>query len=96
MSLTKAEIQHVAALARLQVAEEEIGVLSEELEKILAYVDQLQQLDVTGIEAMSHVGVTQNVTRPDVPGISLLPEIALANGPDVEEQQFRVPAVLEG
>ncbi len=96
VSLTKDDVYRVAALARLQVNEEEIEALVSDLSRILKYADQLQQLDLMGVKPMSYVLATHTVTRPDVIGSSLTPEEALTNGPDVEEQQFRVPAVLEG
>lgn len=96
MSLTDKDIEHVANLARLQVFENEKRSLAGELSRILEYAGDLQRLDLTGVEPTSHVGVKESVMRSDEPSPSLPAEVALANAPDTDEQQFRVPAVLEG
>lgn len=96
MSLTKKDVEHVAMLARIRVTDEEITSLATELSRILEHASELQQLELEGVEPTSHVGVTQTVTRRDEPHESLPAQIVLANAPDVEEDQFKVPAILEG
>ena len=100
MSLSRKDILHVAALARLRVTDAEQEALARELGSILSYAEQLKTLtlaaDLAGVEATSRMVESGMVTRPDEPGESLLPEVAVANAPDAEERQFRVPAVLEG
>lgn len=96
MHLTEQDVEHVARLARLIVTDEEKHTLAGELGRILEHAGELGGLDLTGVAPMSHVGATETVTRPDEPHPSLSPETALANAPDADEQQFRVPAVLEG
>lgn len=96
MSLSKEDVEHVAALARLHVTEAEKAELAVELSRILDHATQLQQLDLTGVEATSHIGVDQTVTRKDVCRPSLPVDAVLANAPDVLDQQFKVPAILEG
>ena len=96
MSLTKKDVEHVAMLARLHVTEAEQESLSLELSRILQHADELQKLDLDGVEPTSHVGVTQTVVRKDEPQESLALEVVLANAPEVEEDQFKVPAILEG
>ena len=96
MHLTEQDVAHVARLARLVLTDEEKHTLAGELDRILQHADELGGLDLTGVSPMSHVGAGDTVTRPDEPRPSLSPETALANAPDADEQQFRVPAVLEG
>ncbi len=96
MSLSKKDVEHVAMLARIRVTDEEITSLATELSRILEHASELQKLDLDGVEPTSHVGVTQTVTRRDEPHESLPSEVVLANAPDVEEDQFKVPAILEG
>lgn len=101
MSLSRKDVLHVAALARLHVTETEQDALAQELNRILAYAGQLKkpELDVlinlAEVEATNNRSETGMVTRPDEPGESLPPEVVLANAPDTEGRQFRVPAVLE-
>lgn len=96
MRLTTADVEHVAALARLHVSEQEKVVLTDELSRIFQYAEELQELDLALVSATSQIGVTQTVTRADEVRPSLPQALALACAPDEEEGQFRVPAVLEG
>ena len=96
MSLSKDDVEYVAQLARLHVTEEEKESLSAELSRILDHASELQKLNLDGVEPTSHVGVTQTVTRKDEPHESLPVDLVLANAPDAEEDQFKVPAILEG
>jgi aspartyl-tRNA(Asn)/glutamyl-tRNA(Gln) amidotransferase subunit C len=96
MSLSKQDVEYVAALARLHVSEDEKESLSHELSRILEHASELQKLDLDGVEPTSHVGVTQTVIRKDEPHESMPPELVLMNAPDAEDDQFKVPAVLEG
>lgn len=96
MHLTEKDVEHVAALARLHVTEEQKSVLTEELSRILAYAQDLQDLDLRDVPPTTQSGITQSVTREDSPRPSLDQSLALANSPDGDDGQFRVPAVMEG
>ncbi|MCY0876903.1 MAG: Asp-tRNA(Asn)/Glu-tRNA(Gln) amidotransferase subunit GatC [Firmicutes bacterium] len=97
MQLTEKDVEHVAALARLHVTEEQKRVLAIELGQILAYAQELQSLDLTDIPPTTQASAgSKTVTRADRPRASLPQALALANAPDEDEGQFRVPAVLEG
>lgn len=96
MSLSKKDVEHVAALARLQIADGEKETLAAELNRILDYAVELQKLDLKDVPITTHANLTGTVTRPDTPEPSLSAEATLANAPDKEASQFRVPAVLEG
>lgn len=95
MSLTLAEVEHIADLARLQLTEEEKDLYRQQLSAILEYAGRLQQLDTTGIPPTSSVLPPRSVLRDDEaqPGLSL--DDLLANAPQIEQNQFRVPPVLE-
>jgi aspartyl-tRNA(Asn)/glutamyl-tRNA(Gln) amidotransferase subunit C len=94
LSLT--QVQHVADLARLALTEEEKELFREQLSSILAYAERLQQLDTRDIPPTATVLPLVNVLREDEVRPSLPREDVLANAPQVEEGQFRVPVVLEG
>ncbi len=96
MSLTKQEVERIAGLARLELSEAEQEEYTRELDAILSFVAQLNQLDTTGVEPMAHVIQVNNVFRPDKAGPSLNQEEVLANAPDRVENFFKVPKVLEG
>ncbi len=95
MKITKQEVEHVAKLARLQLAEEAKDTFAEQLSNILTYVEQLSELDTKGVEPTAHVLDIRNVMREDVPGESLPQERALANAPDKAAGHYRVPKIIE-
>lgn len=96
MKITEDTVLHVAKLARLAVSKEDAARLAPQLNDILAYAEQLQNLDLTDVPPTSHSLPLSNVMRADEPRPSLPREKALANAPDTDGQQVRVPAVLEG
>ncbi len=95
MSLTRQEVEHIADLARLELSEAELNRFREQLSAILDYAARLQDLDTSGISPTSSVLPARSVLRKDEarPGLSL--EDLLMNAPDREDDQFRVPPVLE-
>lgn len=94
LSLT--EVEHVADLARLALTEEEKERFREQLSSILAYAARLQELDTRDIPPTATVLPLHNVLRDDEVQPSLPREDVLANAPQVEDDCFRVPIVLEG
>lgn len=91
--ISRQEVDHVARLARLHFEEEELARLQPELGQIIDYIQQLSQLDLSGLEVTSHAVALNNVLRPDEPLPGLSQEEATANGPDVERGQFVVPKI---
>ena len=95
MGLSKKEIEHVALLSRLELSDAMAGKMAAQLSQVLDYINKLNELDTTGIEAMSHPGALLNVFREDSPAGSLDPESALKNAPGQADGFFRVPRVIE-
>lgn len=95
MSLTTAEVAKVAVLARLRVSPDDLAAFTGQLNAIVDYVAQLQELDTTGVEPLAHGVDVRNVFRDDVRGPALDREQALANAPKRNQTGFLVPAVLE-
>jgi aspartyl-tRNA(Asn)/glutamyl-tRNA(Gln) amidotransferase subunit C len=95
MSLTKAEVQHIATLARLELTAEEIERYREQLSAILDHVASLQQLDTTSVPPMSAVFGGDSRLRDDEARPSLPPEQILGNTPHKEDGQFKIPPVFE-
>jgi aspartyl-tRNA(Asn)/glutamyl-tRNA(Gln) amidotransferase subunit C len=95
MSLTVAEVAKVALLARLRVEPGELETFTAQINSIVDYVAQLQELDTAGIEPLAHGVEVRNVFRDDVRGPALDREKALANAPQRNKVGFLVPAVLE-
>jgi aspartyl-tRNA(Asn)/glutamyl-tRNA(Gln) amidotransferase subunit C len=94
MSVTVKDVEHVAALARLSFTDEEKQKLTGELNAILAYMEQLDSLDTSAVEPLSHVIDLKNVFREDERAASLSREEALKNAPSATEKFFRVPKVI--
>ncbi|NOZ28852.1 MAG: Asp-tRNA(Asn)/Glu-tRNA(Gln) amidotransferase subunit GatC [Chloroflexi bacterium] len=95
MSLTLAQVRHIAELAKLGLTPEEEERFRDQLSAILDYFGRLQEVDTSAIPATATVLPVRNVMRDDEVQPSLSREDALANAPDVADGQFRVRAVLE-
>lgn len=85
----------IAHLARLDVRPEEETELLNSLNGVLTWMEQLAEVDTTGVEPLTHISTETNVLRDDVVGQHLPREQALANAPQHDEQFFEVPKVLE-
>lgn len=88
------DVRYVARLAHLKLEAGELDRYAEQLSSILAHIDKISELDLEGIEPMSHVTGLTNVFREDEERPSLTSEQALANGPDIEAGAFRVPPII--
>lgn len=103
MSLTLSEVEHIAELARLELTDKEKELFRQQLSEILDYAARLQSIDTSQImlpsaarpaEARSAVA-PRSVLRPDVPAPSLDVKEVMDNAPQAEDDQFRVPPVLD-
>ncbi len=95
MTLTIAEVEHIAELARLRLTPEEKERYREQLSAILDYFVQLQNLDTADIPPTSSVLPSRNVPRADEakPGLNI--DEIMRNAPESEDRQFRIPPVLD-
>ncbi len=87
------DVKHVAKLARLELTEDEINKYSKQLGDILKYVEQMNEVDTTGIEPMPHAIPVYNVMREDVVKYEQTKEEMMANAPYEEDGFFRVPKI---
>ena len=94
MKITAEEVVYVAHLARLDLAPEEVGPTTEQLGRILAYVEKLNELDTAGVVPTTHALAVTNAFRDDVVRPSLTQQEALANGPLSNGEAFVVPRVI--
>ena len=95
MTLSLKEVEHIALLARLDLTPQEKQRYQQQLSNILDHVAQLQKLDTTEVEPASSVQPHSARLRDDEPRAGLSASQALANAPDFEDDQFRVPPVME-
>lgn len=95
MTLTLAEVEHIAELARLRLTPEEKERYREQLSAILDYFVQLQDLDTDNIPPTSSVLPSRSVLREDEvhPGLNI--HEIMRNAPETENRQFRIPPVLD-
>lgn len=94
MSLSKADVENIAKLARLKVTEEEKEKFVGQVNQILKYVEKLNEIDTDDIEPLSHTLDIKNVFREDRAKASLSQEKALENAPAKTDKFFRVPKVV--
>jgi aspartyl-tRNA(Asn)/glutamyl-tRNA(Gln) amidotransferase subunit C len=92
--LTLADVERVAALARLALTDEEKSTYRRQLARILDYARQVSELDTSGVPATASVLDDAAALRADQVRPSLGPALALANAPDPASGLFRVPRVL--
>ena len=94
MKITREEVEHVARLARLELAEDEVNKVTGQLDTILSYVDKLNELDTEGVAVTTHTQNVTNAFREDEVRQSLPRENSLRNGPDQNGEAFVVPRVI--
>jgi aspartyl-tRNA(Asn)/glutamyl-tRNA(Gln) amidotransferase subunit C len=95
MSVDADTVRRIAQLARIGVAQDEIEHLRRELNAILAFVEQLSQVDVEGVEPMTSVIPMEMKKRPDVVTDGGIPDDIIENAPAAEDHFFVVPKVVE-
>lgn len=89
------DVAYVARLARLYLTPEETARFQAQLDEIVGYVRQLEEVDLSGVEPMAHAVRIQNVFREDTPRPGLDHDVVMANAPAVVEEQFQVPKIVE-
>ena len=94
-TITRAEVRHVANLARLALSAEEEERFQQQLSGVFAHFQKLSALDTERIPPTAQVIPLENVMRPDVVAPSLPAADVLANAPEREGDQFRVRAILD-
>jgi aspartyl-tRNA(Asn)/glutamyl-tRNA(Gln) amidotransferase subunit C len=95
MSVDAMTVRRVAHLARIAVADDEVEHLKDELNAILAFIEQLSEVNVDGIEPMTSVMPMEMKTREDVVTDGEIPDMIVQNAPLREDHFFVVPKVVE-
>lgn len=94
MKITVDEVEHVAKLARLEVSSDESQHLTEQMNRILLYMEKLNELDTTLVVPTSHAVELHNAFREDQVQESLSRNESLENAPEANEAEFIVPRVI--
>ena len=89
------DVAYIAKLAKIELTDEEKSRFTRDLGQILDYVQQLEKWGTQSVDPMYHPIPVFDALRPDVPGKSLPINAALCNAPQQEDDQFRVPKVVE-
>lgn len=87
-------MENVCILAKLSLTEEEKAKAKDDMQKMLDYVDKLDELDTSGVEPMSHIFGDENVFREDIVTNGDNREEMLANAPKQKEGQYQVPKTI--
>jgi aspartyl-tRNA(Asn)/glutamyl-tRNA(Gln) amidotransferase subunit C len=93
--VSRDDVQHLAQLSQLQLNPDEVDGLTADIEAILGYIEQLGELDTSGVEPTYQVTDLENIWRSDeVEASSVTREELLARAPAAEQHQVKVPKVL--
>ena len=95
MSVDAATVRRIAHLARIAVAEQEVAHLQGELNAMLAFVEQLSEVNVEGVEPMTSVTPMEMKKRQDVVNDGEIADAIVANAPETQDHFFLVPKVVE-
>ncbi len=94
MNLDKATVEKLAHLARLEFSEKEKEEMLKDMNKIMAFVDKINEMDLEGVEPLIYLTEEENVLRKDEVKNQVTKDEALKNAPDRDTDYFRVPKVL--
>ncbi len=90
--IDRTQVLHVARLARLELADEQVERMTHDLSSVLDHIEKIGELDLEGVEPAAQVVDVVNALRPDEPRPSLPREVALATAPEVVGDGFGVPS----
>ena len=94
MQVTDELIDKLAALSKLNFNDEEKQAIRGDLEKMISFVEKLQEVNTDGVEPLLHMTETVNLSREDVPKGQISRELALKNAPLHNDQFFKVPKII--
>ena len=94
MKITDEVIEHIAHLARLEFEGDKRVTIKEDMERIISFIEKLQELDTENVEPLIFMSDEVNVLREDVAVDTLTQEQALSNAPKKDSDYFRIPKVL--
>lgn len=95
MSIDKNTVKYLAHLARMDLKDKELEILSGQLRNILDFINKLGKVDIKEVNPTSHILPMSNVMREDAPGTSLVLTKTLENAPQKKGNFFAVPPVIE-
>ena len=94
MEINDALLDKLAMLSRLHFNENEKTAIKSDLEKMISFVDKLNELDTTGVKPLMHISTNENILRDDIVNLECTREEALINALLKDNQFFKVPKVI--
>lgn len=94
MKITDEIVDHIAHLARLEFKGEKRVAIKADMERIITFMDTLQEVDTENVEPLIFMTTEINRLREDIPHVSITQKSALKNGPKTDSDYFRIPKVL--
>lgn len=95
MKITEETVDHIAHLARLEFEGERKAAIQEDLERIITFMDKLQEVDTENVEPLIFMSSEINRLREDIPARTVTQDQALKNAPQRDSDYFRIPKVLD-
>ena len=95
MAVTIPEVEKIAQLAKLKFTEDEKLKLQKDMNQVLEYIEQINELDLDNVEPLENINETENIVREDVVKPSLTTDEALKNAPAKTGRYFKVPKVID-
>ncbi len=95
MKISEETVDHIAHLARLEFEGEKKTAIKADLERIVDFMDKLQEVDTANVEPLIYMTEEVNRLRDDEPKVTLTQEEALKNAPKKDSDYFRIPKVLD-
>ncbi|MDA1477131.1 Asp-tRNA(Asn)/Glu-tRNA(Gln) amidotransferase subunit GatC [Bacillus changyiensis] len=89
------EVKHVAHLARLAITDEEAEMFTKQLDSIITFAEELNEVNTENVKPTTHVLQMKNIMREDDPGKGLPVEDVVKNAPDHKDGYIRVPSILD-
>ena len=95
MNIDRKDVEKLAHLSRLELTEEELANMESDMNKMLQFVEKINELDLEGVEPLAYVSDEVNILREDDVKQDITHEEALKNAPDTDTDYFRVPKVIK-
>lgn len=95
MEITNDIVDRVATLAKLEFKPEERELIKNDLNKIIDFIDQINNIDTEGVEPLIHMNNEVNVLREDIAEVTITQQEALKNAPQKDSDYFKIPKVLD-
>ncbi|MCP0886089.1 Asp-tRNA(Asn)/Glu-tRNA(Gln) amidotransferase subunit GatC [Ligilactobacillus sp. WILCCON 0076] len=95
MAINAQEVKHVAGLAKLEFTDKQLDMFTGQMDEIIKMVQQLSEVDTTGVPVTTHVTDAVNVMREDVAAKGMDRDLLMKNVPESQDGYIKVPAIID-